>query len=132
MAMWAVANMECAVDEAVAYARQRETFGRKLIEHQHVRFKLAECRTIATIARAYLTRATDLFVENRLDARGGAMIKYWTTERCSEVTDACLQLFGGYGYMKETPISSRWADARLGRIAGGTTEIMKDLIGRTL
>ncbi len=132
MAMSAVANMEAAVDEATAYARERETFGRKLIEHQHVRFTLAECRTIATIARAYIERCIDLFIEDRLDARGGAMVKMWTTERCSEVIDKCLQLFGGYGYMRDYPISSRYADSRLGRIAGGTTEIMKDLIGRVL
>jgi alkylation response protein AidB-like acyl-CoA dehydrogenase len=132
MAMWAVATMECAVDDATAYAKQRETFGKKLIEHQHVRFELARCRTVATLARTYLTRAIDLFIEGRFDARGGAMVKYWTTERCCEVTDACLQLFGGYGYMREYPIAGRWADARLGRIAGGTTEVMKDLIGRSL
>lgn len=132
MAMWAVATMECAVEDAIAYAKQRQTFGKTLIEHQHVRFELARCRTVATLARTYLTRALDLFIEGRFDARGGAMVKYWTTERCCEVTDACLQLFGGYGYMKEYPISGRWADARLGRIAGGTTEVMKDLIGRSL
>lgn len=132
MAMSAVATMECAVDEAVAYAKQRQTFGKALIEHQHVRFELARCRTLATLARSYLNRAMDLFAEGRFDARDGAMVKYWTTERCCEVTDACLQLFGGYGYMKEYPIASRWADARLGRIAGGATEVMKDLIGRGL
>ncbi|MCM8729813.1 acyl-CoA dehydrogenase family protein [Hephaestia sp. GCM10023244] len=132
MAMSAVATMECAVDEAVAYAKQRETFGKKLIEHQHIRFELARCRTLATLARTYLLRALDLFVEGRFDARHGAMVKYWTTERCCEVTDACLQLYGGYGYMKDMPIADRWADARLGRIAGGATEVMKDLIGRAL
>lgn len=132
MAMFAVATMECAVEEAVAHAKQRETFGKKLIEHQHVRFELARCRTLATLARSYLSRGLDQFIEGRFDARSGAMVKYWTTERCCEVTDACLQLFGGYGYMKEYPISGRWADARLGRIAGGATEVMKDLIGRSL
>ncbi|WBX85156.1 acyl-CoA dehydrogenase family protein [Sphingosinicella microcystinivorans] len=132
MAMSAVATMESAVDETVAHARARRTFGKALIEHQHVRLELARCRTLATIARAYLNRALDLFMEGRLDARAGAMVKYWTTESCCKVTDACLQLFGGYGYMKDYPIAIRWADARLGRIAGGATEVMKDLIGRSL
>lgn len=132
MAMSAVVQMECAVDETVAYTRQRETFGKRLIDHQAVRHKLAECRTAATVARAYLERCIDLFVENRFDANAGAMAKWWTTEKCCEVIDDCLQLHGGYGYMRETPIARRWADARLGRIAGGTNEIMKDLIGRAL
>ncbi|MBI1199272.1 MAG: acyl-CoA dehydrogenase [Phenylobacterium sp.] len=132
MAMSAVVQMECAVDETVAYARERETFGRRLVDHQAVRHKLAECRTAATVARAYLERCIDLFIENRFDAQAGAMAKWWTTERCCEVIDECLQLHGGYGYMRETPIARRWADARLGRIAGGTNEIMKDLIGRAL
>ncbi|MBL8772097.1 MAG: acyl-CoA dehydrogenase family protein [Phenylobacterium sp.] len=132
MAMSAVVQMECAVDETVAYARSRETFGRKLADHQAVRHKLAECKTVATVARAYLERCIDLFVENRFDAQAGAMAKWWTTERCCEVIDECLQLFGGYGYMRDTPIARRWADVRLGRIAGGTNEIMKDLIGRAL
>ena len=132
MAMSAVAQMECAVDEAVAYAKERKVFGQRLIDHQNARFKLAECKTTATLGRAYLERSIDLFIEGRFDARDGAMAKWWTTEKCCEVLDECLQIFGGYGYMKEYPIARRWADARLGRIAGGANEIMKDLIGRSL
>ncbi|MBX3483401.1 acyl-CoA dehydrogenase family protein [Phenylobacterium sp.] len=132
MAMSAVAQMECGVDEAVAYAKTRKVFGQRLIDHQDARFKLAECRTTATLGRAYLERCIDLFIEGRFDARDGAMAKWWTTEKACEVLDDCLQIFGGYGYMKEYPIARRWADARLGRIAGGTNEIMKDLIGRSL
>jgi acyl-CoA dehydrogenase len=132
MAMSAVAQMECAVDEAVAYAKERRVFGERLIDHQNARFKLAECKTTATLGRAYLERSIDLFIEGRFDARDGAMAKWWTTEKCCEVLDECLQIFGGYGYMKEYPIARRWADARLGRIAGGTNEIMKDIIGRSL
>ncbi len=132
MAMSAVVNMEAAADEAVAYAKERRTFGKRLIEHQAARFTLAEAKTMTTVARAYLERCIDLFVDNQFDAEAGAMAKWWTTEKCCEVIDQCLQLFGGYGYMKDTPIARRWMDARLGRIAGGTNEIMKDLIGRTL
>jgi acyl-CoA dehydrogenase len=84
------------------------------------------------VGRAYLERCIDLFIEGRFDARQGAMVKWWTTEKSCEVIDECLQIFGGYGYMKEYPIARRWADARLGRIAGGTNEIMKDIIGRSL
>jgi acyl-CoA dehydrogenase len=132
MAMSAVVNMECAVDEAIAYAKDRVTFEKRLIDHQAARFALAEAKTTTTIARAYLERCIDLFIENQFDAEAGAMAKWWTTEKCCEVIDQCLQLFGGYGYMKDTPIARRWMDARLGRIAGGTNEIMKDLIGRAL
>ena len=132
MAMSAVVNMEAAADEAVAYAKDRLVFGKRLIDHQAARFELAEAKTVTTVARAYLERCIDLFVENQFDAEAGAMAKWGTTEKCCEVIDQCLQLFGGYGYMKETPIARRWMDARLGRIAGGANEIMKDLIGRTL
>lgn len=132
MAMSAVVNMESAADEAIAYAKDRRVFGKRLIDHQAARFELAEAKTKTTIARAYLERCIDLFVEDQFDAEAGAMAKWWTTEKCCEVIDQCLQLFGGYGYMKETPIARRWMDARLGRIAGGANEIMKDLIGRTL
>ena len=132
MAMSAVVNMEAAADEAVAYAKDRRVFGKRLIDHQAARFELAEAKTMTTVARAYLERCIDLFVEGRFDAEAGAMAKWWTTEKCCEVIDQCLQLFGGYGYMKETPIARRWMDARLGRIAGGANEVMKDLIGRSL
>jgi acyl-CoA dehydrogenase len=132
MAMSAVVNMEAACDEAIAYCKDRRTFGKRLIDHQSARFTLAEAKTTTTIARAYLERCIDLFVERKFDAEAGAMAKWWTTEKCCEVIDNCLQLFGGYGYMRETPITRRWMDARLGRIAGGTNEIMKDLIGRAL
>ena len=132
MAMSAVANMEAAADETIAYAKERRTFGKRLIDHQSARFTLAEAKTLTTVARVYLERCIDLFVENQFDAEAGAMAKWWTTEKCCEVIDQCLQLFGGYGYMKDTPITRRWMDARLGRIAGGANEIMKDLIGRTL
>jgi acyl-CoA dehydrogenase len=132
MAMSAVAMMECAVAETAAYVAEREMFGRRLGDFQNTRFKLAECKTKAMLGRAFLEYGIDSFIEGTFDITQGAMIKLWTTSRSFEVTDECLQLHGGYGYMTEYDISRRYADSRLGRIAGGTNEIMKELIGRTL
>ncbi|HEY1836703.1 MAG TPA: acyl-CoA dehydrogenase family protein [Rhizomicrobium sp.] len=132
MSMAAVAMMEEAVKETAQYVGAREAFGRKLADFQNTRFKLAECKTKALLGRAFLEHALDSFLEGTFDTTQGAMIKWWTTQRQCEVVDECLQLHGGYGYMMEYDIARRYADARLGRIAGGTNEIMKDLIGRTL
>ncbi len=132
MAMSAVANMECAVAETAAYVAERKMFGQLLGDFQNTRFKLAECKTKAMIGRAFLEYGIDAFIDGTFDITQGAMIKLWTTNRLCEVVDECLQLHGGYGYMTEYNITRRYADARLGRIAGGTDEIMKELIGRTL
>ncbi|HEX7035679.1 MAG TPA: acyl-CoA dehydrogenase family protein [Pseudomonadales bacterium] len=132
MSMSAVANMEAALDETVAYVREREVFGQRLIDLQNTRFKLAECKTKAVLARTFLEHCIDAFIEGRFDTVQGAMAKWWTSQRVYEVLDECLQLHGGYGYMKEYPIARRYADQRLARIAGGTNEIMKELIARTL
>ncbi|MBL8531649.1 MAG: acyl-CoA dehydrogenase family protein [Hyphomonadaceae bacterium] len=132
MAVSAVASAEAAVEETIAYTKERIVFGQRLIDFQNTRFKLAEAKTTATIARAYLNRSIDRFIEGDFDATDGAMVKWWTTERCFQAIDECLQLHGGYGYMQDSSITRRYADMRLGRIAGGTNEIMKDLIGRTL
>ena len=132
MAMSAVANTEEAVSETARYVEARQAFGQKLSGFQNTRFKLAECKTKAMLGRAFLEHSIDSFIEGDFDATQGAMIKWWTTQRQYEVADECLQLHGGYGYMSEYDISRRFADSRLGRIAGGTNEIMKDIIGRTL
>jgi acyl-CoA dehydrogenase len=132
MAMSAVANMEEAVKETAAYVKDRKAFGQRIADFQNTRFKLAECHTKAMLGRAFLERSIDAFIAGEFDATMGAMIKWWTTEKQYEVLDECLQLYGGYGYMMEYPIARRYADGRLGRIAGGTNEIMKDLIGRSL
>jgi acyl-CoA dehydrogenase len=132
MAMSAVANTEEAVAETARYVEQRQAFGQKLAGFQNTRFKLAECKTKAMLGRAFLEHSIDAFIDGDFDATQGAMIKWWTTQRQYEVADECLQLHGGYGYMTEYDISRRFADSRLGRIAGGTNEIMKDIIGRTL
>lgn len=132
MAMSAVANMEGALRETIEYTKERKAFGKPIIDFQNTRFKLAEVKTITTIAKTALEASIDSFIEGTFDSTEGAMIKLWTTERQFEVVDECLQFFGGYGYMMEYDITRRYADSRLGRIAGGTSEIMKELIGRTL
>lgn len=132
MAMSAVANMEEALNETVSYVAERHAFGRPLADFQNTRFKLAEAKTKCMLARTFLEYGIDSFIEGAFDATHGAMLKWWTTQRQNEVVDECLQLHGGYGYMTEYEIARRYADSRLGRIAGGTNEIMKDIIGRTL
>jgi alkylation response protein AidB-like acyl-CoA dehydrogenase len=132
MAMSAVANTEEAVSETAAYTGERKAFGQRLMDFQNTRFKLAECKTKAVLGRVFLERCIDAFIDGKLDTTTAAMLKWWTTQRQNEVADECLQLHGGYGYMMEYDIARRYADSRLGRIAGGTNEIMKDIIGRTL
>lgn len=132
MAISAIASMEKVVEETVAYARDRVVFGQRLIEFQNTRFTLASAKTTAMMGRAFLDRCIDLFIESDFDAIDGAMVKWWATERSFQVIDACLQLHGGYGYMRDSAVTRAYADMRLGRIAGGTNEIMKDLIGRSL
>ena len=132
MAMSAVANMECAVEDTVAYTKERHAFGQPIIEFQNTRFKLAEAKTTATIARFFLEHCINRFMAGEMDATLGAMVKWWTTEMQCGVVDECLQLHGGYGYMLEYDIARRYVDGRLGMIAGGANEIMKDLVARTL
>jgi len=132
IAMSAVANMEAALRDTILYTKDRRAFGRSIIEFQNTRFKLAECKTTVTVARCFLEDCLNRFIDGKFDTTLAAMIKWWTTEKQCQVIDECLQLHGGYGYMMEFDIARRFTDARVGRIAGGTNEIMKELIGRTL
>lgn len=132
IALQAVAAMERALEETVPYVKEREVFGQKLIEFQNTQFKLAECKTTAVVAKVFCDQCMALLLEGRLDANMAAMAKYWATEAQGRVIDECVQLFGGYGYMNEYPIARLYRDARISRIFGGTTEIMKLLIARTL
>ena len=132
IAIGAVASCEAALEWTVAYTRDRKAFGKSVADFQNTRFKLAEIKTDITAARVFLDRCLELHSENGLDATTGAMIKLWPTELQSRVLDECVQLHGGYGYMWEYPIARAWADARIQRIYGGTSEIMKELISRTL
>jgi acyl-CoA dehydrogenase len=128
----AVALMEAALGWTVEYTRERKAFGKAIAEFQNTRFKLAEVKTEATIARVFLDHSLELFLAGELDATKAAMGKWWLTELEQKVLDTCLQFFGGYGYMLEYPIARAYADARVHRIYAGTTEIMKELVARSL
>ena len=121
-----------ALEETLAYVRQRRAFGQTLFDLQNTRFKLAEVATTAHIVRTFLNDCTQRLVDGKLDNEAAYMAKWWCTEQQCKVLDECLQLFGGYGYMAEYPIARLYADARVQRIYGGANEIMKDLIARTL
>ncbi len=130
VAITAVAAAEEAVRLAVEYTEERHAFGKPISSLQNTRFKLAECRTETTVGRAFVEQCIAKHLRGELDTTEASMAKWWCTEMQFRVADTCLQLFGGYGYMKEYPISRLWADARVQRIYGGTTEIMKEIIGR--
>jgi acyl-CoA dehydrogenase len=132
IAVTAVAGMEAAIDQTIAYTKDRTAFGRPIFNFQNTKFKLAEAATEAVVARAFLNQCIDRHLRGELDVQGAAMAKLWTTERVNKVIDDCLQLFGGYGYMSEYPIARAWTDVRISRIFGGTSEIMKEVISRTL
>ncbi|QFU88036.1 acyl-CoA dehydrogenase family protein [Amycolatopsis sp. YIM 10] len=132
IAVTAVAGMEAAIDQTIAYTKDRTAFGRPIFKFQNTKFKLAEAATEAAVARAFLDQCVERHLRGELDVQGAAMVKLWTTERINKVVDDCLQLFGGYGYMTEYPIARAWADIRISRIFGGTSEIMKEIISRTL
>ena len=130
VAITAVAAAEEAVRLAVEYVEQRQVFGKPVSTLQNTRFRLAECRTEAAVSRAFLEQCIAKHLKGELGTEEASMAKWWCTEMQFRVTDACLQMFGGYGYMKEYPISRLWADARVQRIYGGTTEVMKEIVAR--
>ena len=132
IAVTAVAGMEALIDQTIAYTKQRQAFGRPIFDFQNTKFKLAEAATEAAVARAFLDQCIERHLDAELDVQGAAMAKLWTTERVNKVADECLQLFGGYGYMTEYPVARAWTDVRINRIFGGTSEIMKEIISRTL
>jgi alkylation response protein AidB-like acyl-CoA dehydrogenase len=132
IAIGAVAAAEAAVEWAVRYCREREAFGRKIADFQHTRFELAEMHTEVTVARQFVDRCIEELNERALTTETASMAKWWTTDLCHRVTDRCLQLFGGYGYMREYPIARAFVDSRVSMIYGGTNEIMKEIIGRRL
>lgn len=132
IAWQAMAMIEAALEITLDYVRQRRLFGRELIDFQNSQFKLAEAKTDATIAKIFLYHCTERLLAGTLDAATASMAKYWVTEAQARIVDQCLQLHGGYGYMDEYPISHMYRDARGYRIYGGSTEIMKLLIARSL
>jgi acyl-CoA dehydrogenase len=132
VAVHAVAMMERAVALTLDYAKERSAFGKKIIEFQNTQFELAACKTEATIARSFTDQCVERLIDGELDTVTASMAKYWTTDTLGRVVDRCLQLFGGYGYMDEYPISRIYRDARVMRIYAGTNEIMKLVIARSL
>lgn len=132
IAISAVAATERAILLTSEYVKERSAFGKKLIEFQNTAFKLAERKTEAVIGRVFLDHCIGRALLGELDTVTASMAKWWTTDKQSETADECLQLFGGYGYMSEYPISSMYVDSRVQRIYGGSNEIMKLLISRHL
>lgn len=128
----AVVPIELAVERTVEYAKDRELFGGPLYDLQNTRFELAECATIARIARTFIDHCIALHLAGELDSATSSMAKLWLTDMQFQVVDRCLQLFGGYGYMKEYPIARMFTDARVQRIYGGSNEVMKEVIARSL
>ena len=132
IAIQGVATIELALELTIAHVKQREAFGKKLIDFQNTQFKLAECKTEATVARVFVNWCIDQHLDGKLDATKASMAKYWVSDLENKIVDECLQLFGGWGYMDEFPISRMYRDSRVQRIYGGANEIMKVLISRTL
>ncbi|MEP9321242.1 acyl-CoA dehydrogenase family protein [Pseudomonas sp. LABIM340] len=132
IALGALATMERAVAETVEYVRNRKVFGQTLLDLQNTRFKLAECQSTAVIARAFVDDCMVKVLKGELSGETAAIAKWWSSEQNCKVIDECLQLHGGYGYMLEYPIARMYANARVGRIFGGSNEIMKEIIARTL
>ncbi|HEX3790499.1 MAG TPA: acyl-CoA dehydrogenase family protein [Pseudonocardiaceae bacterium] len=132
IAISSVCTMEFAVAETVRYTKERTAFGREVFKFQNTRFTLAECATEAAVCRAFLDQCIEQHLRGELDVPAAAMAKWWCSDRANRVVDECVQLHGGYGYMSEYPIARAWTDVRVQRIYGGTNEIMKEIISRTL
>ena len=132
IALQAMAVIERALEVTIAYVKERKAFGKQIIDFQNTQFKLAECKTEATVAKVFCNHCMELHLEGKLTPYMASMAKLWLTEVQCRVVDECLQLHGGYGYMNEYPIARMYADSRVQKIYGGTNEIMKLLIARSL
>jgi alkylation response protein AidB-like acyl-CoA dehydrogenase len=132
IAVGAVAGARHVFDLTLEYCKGRTAFGTPIGSFQHNRFLLAEMETEIAIAEQFLDRAVSEHNAGRFDVKDAAMAKWWTTELQKRVVDACVQLHGGYGYMREYPVAKAFVDSRIQTIYGGTTEVMKEIIGRSL
>ncbi len=132
IAIAGIAAAEAALQWTIDYARQRKVFGQTVMDFQTTKHKLAELKTEIQVGRTFVDRCIQQMMDGDLDPTVAAMAKYWITDLQCKVMDQCLQIHGGYGYMMEYPITRAYADARVQRIYGGTNEIMKELIARTL
>ncbi|MFB9766228.1 acyl-CoA dehydrogenase family protein [Nocardioides kongjuensis] len=127
-----VAAMELCFEETMRYVHDRHAFNRPIWGFQNTKFKMAEIATEARVARSFVDECIGLHLDKQLDIPTVAMAKLWCSERAQKVADMCLQLHGGYGYMNEYPIARAWADLRVSQIYAGTSEIMKEIIARSL
>ncbi|HLU99453.1 MAG TPA: acyl-CoA dehydrogenase family protein [Thermobifida alba] len=132
IAVAAIAAAEHVLETTTTYVKERQAFGRPLAAKQHIRFEIAEMATECAVTRAFLDRCIEEHVHGTLSAVDASMAKWWATELHKRVVDRCLQLHGGYGYMTEYPVARAFTDSRIQTIYGGTTEIMKEIIGRSL
>ena len=132
IAVGGAATAEFAVRATIAYAKEREAFGRPILGFQNTKFVLAECATEALSVRTFIDHLTSEHIRGTLTTEQASAGKYWATDAQNRVVDRCLQVFGGYGYMVEYPIARLYADSRVQKIYGGTNEIMKELIARGL
>jgi alkylation response protein AidB-like acyl-CoA dehydrogenase len=132
IAVGSTAGVEQALATTAQYTKDRKAFGKSVSSFQNTRFELAEIATEAQIARVFVDRCLSEHVVGNLSVTDAAMAKWWTSDLLKRTVDRCVQLHGGYGYMLEYPIARAYADARVTRIYGGTTEIMKEIIGRSL
>ncbi len=132
IAIAAVASAQVAIDRTIDYVKERKAFGQAVAAFQNTRFTLAELQTQVQVARVFVDRCIELLMKQELDTATASMAKYWTTDLQCKVIDECLQLHGGYGFMWEYPIARQFADSRVQRIYGGTNEIMKEVIARSM
>ena len=132
IAVGSCAAAEKILETTIQYCKDRTAFGRSIGKFQNSRFKLAEMKTELTIARTFVDECIMELVNNKLTVEKAAMAKYWITDLQCKVVDQCLQLHGGYGFMKEYAVARAFTDGRIARIYGGTNEIMKEIIGRSM
>jgi acyl-CoA dehydrogenase len=132
IAIGAVAASQAAIGWTLDFVKQRQVFGQPVAAFQNTRFKLAEMQTEVQIAQVFVDKCTELLMQDKLDTATASMAKYWTTDLQCKVMDECVQLHGGSGFMWEYPITRAYADARVQRIYGGTNEIMKEVITRSM
>jgi alkylation response protein AidB-like acyl-CoA dehydrogenase len=132
IAVMAVASARAAIDTTLQYVQERKLFGTTVSAYQNTRFKLAEAHTETQIAQVFVDRCLELLLAGKLDTATASMAKAWCTELQGRVLDQCVQLHGGYGFMWDYTVARAWADARVQRIYGGTTEIMWEVIARSM
>ncbi len=132
LAILGIGVCEFALSETISYVKERKAFGKSIMDFQNTRFKLAECKTKLEVTRAFVEKCVGKIVNGELTAAEASMAKYWTSDIQCEIVDECLQFHGGYGYMMEYPICKMYGDSRVQKIYGGTNEIMKELISRSL